>query len=472
MNKLVAVRIADSKEGLERIAGAVKQAANRHKEAVRLADDLRNLYQVSTAIGSLEALVSQAKRLTGLAGVPADVQKQLKERTIQADEGLKELKSQLENLQDRASKLMLSSFNEDQIREHETLTTELVKNKARDLDDVSLAKHPNGNPKAPFELLALISSIQPLWAEHIEAVAGLVLRDDRFDSGLSKHCDQIVDLCRKTPFGLKKTLNVLGRDQAILKDVNWAVFLRFPAWTIWALPLVAHEFWHAASRELPSSKSLAFRLGKFAKWDETWKDPIMQDCLADAFGTYVIGPAYAFGCVLLILDANSPTDQLRAGAIFATIDWMVSKGSLVYTFVPDLKKCWNDASPPAVAAGAGDAPAPALLDSGMIADYVTTVTDFLRDEMAYNEAVWSVVGSQLTDLLTTEKDEQSWLAALPADWEPGIDIRHVLDAGWTVRWGLPNQDKVKVARLGKRVEALCDVVGKLKQPLVGTEDAA
>jgi len=108
----------------------------------------------------------------------------------------------------------------------------------------------------------------------------------------------------------------------------------------------------------------------------------------------------------------------------------------------------------------------------MTAAYVTTVTDFLRDEIAYNEAVWSAVGSQLTDLLTAEKDDDSWLAALPADWEPGIDIRHVLHAGWTVRWDLPNQDKVKVDRLGKRVEALCDVVGKLKQPLVGTEDAA
>jgi hypothetical protein len=468
MNMLVAVRIADSKEGLERIAGVVKQTANRRKEARRLADDLRNLYQVSTALGSLEALVSQAKRLTSLPGVAPDIQKQLKERTSQAEDGLKELKIQLENLQDRASKLTLSSFNEDQIREHETLTADIVKNKARDLDDVPLAKHPNGNAKSPFELMAIISSIQPLWAEHIEVVAGLVLRDDRFDSGLSRHCDQIVDLCRKTPFGLKKTLNVLGRDQAILKDVNWAVFLRFPAWTIWALPLIAHEFWHAASRELPNSKSFAFRLGKFVKWDEIWKDPIMQDCLADAFGTYVIGPAYAFASVLLILDANSPIDQLRAGAIFATIEWMVSKGSVAYDFATSMKQCWQDASPPPAA----DAPPSALPDPTMIAAYVTTVTDFLRDEIAYNEAVWNVVGSQLMDLLKAEQDEASWLAALPEEWELGTDIRHVLHAGWTARWGLVDQDKVKVDRLGKRVEALCDLVGKLKRPLVGTEDAA
>jgi len=323
MNKLVAMRIADSKEGLDRIARAVRQAASRREEAVLLANDLRNIYQVNTAIGSLEALVSQAKRLIGLAGLAPDIQKQLKERTTQADDGLKELKSQLEILQERASKLTLSSSNEDQIYEHEGLTTEMVKTKTRDLEDVVLAKHLDGTPEAPYELLARISSIQPLWAEHIEAVAGVVLRDDRFDSGLSKHCDQVVDLCRKTPFGLKKTLNVLGRDHAILKDVDWAVFLRFPAWTIWALPLIAHEFWHAASRQLPASKGLRLRLGEFPKWEETWNDPLVQDCLADAFGTYVIGPAYAFACVLLILDANSPADQRRADAIFATIDWMV-----------------------------------------------------------------------------------------------------------------------------------------------------
>jgi hypothetical protein len=108
----------------------------------------------------------------------------------------------------------------------------------------------------------------------------------------------------------------------------------------------------------------------------------------------------------------------------------------------------------------------------MIAAYVTTVTYFLRDEIAYNEAVWNVVGSQLMDLLKAEQDEASWLAALPEEWELGTDIRHVLHAGWTARWGLVDQDKVKVDRLGKRVEALCDLVGKLKRPLVGTEDAA
>jgi hypothetical protein len=468
MNKLVAVRIADSKEGLARIDGAVKHTANRRKEAVRLAQDLRNLYQVSPAIGSLEALVSQAKKLGSLRGLEQDIQKQLKERTSQADEGLTELKTQLENLQDRALKLTQCSFNEGQIREHETLTSDIVKNKARELDDVPSATDLNGNPKAPFELLELISSIQPLWAEHIEAVAGLVLRDDRFDSGLSKHCDQIVDLCRKTPFALKKTLNVLGRDQTILKDVNWAVFLRFPAWTIWALSLIAHEFWHAASRELPNSKSLALRLGKIANWAQTWNDPIMQDCLADAFGTYVIGPAYAFACVLLILDANSPTDQLRAGAIFATIDWMVSKGSVAYDFAPSMKQSWQDASRPPAAG----APPSTLLDPALIASYVTTVTDFLRDEIAYNEEVWKVVGSKLTNLLKAEQDEASWQEALPKEWESGTDIRHVLHAGWAVRWDLPDQDKGKVDRLGKRVESLCDVVGKLKQPLAGTEDAA
>jgi hypothetical protein len=469
MNKLVAVRIADSKEGLARIDEAVKQTTNRRKEAVRLAHDLRNLYQVSAAIGSLEALVSQAKKLGSLRGLEPDIQKLLKERTSQADEGLTELKTQLENLQDRALELTQCSFNEGQIREHEKLTSDIVKNKARELDDVPSTTDPNGNPKAASELLALVSSIQPLWAEHIEAVAGLVLRDDRFDFGLSKYCDQIVDLCRKTPFALKKTLNVLGRDQAILKDVNWAVFLRFPAWTIWALSLIAHEFWHAASRELPNSKGLAQRLGKFANWAQTWNDPIMQDCLADAFGTYVIGPAYAFACVLLILDANSPTDQLRAGTIFATINRMVSKGSVAYGFAHSMEQSWQDASPAPAAAGA---PPSTLPDPALIASYVTAVTDFLRDDIAYNEEVWKVVGSQITNLLKAEQDEASWLAALPEEWEPGTDIRHVLHAGWAIRWDLPDQDKAKVDRLGKRVELLCDVVGKLKQPLAGTEDAA
>jgi hypothetical protein len=93
---------------------------------------------------------------------------------------------------------------------------------------------------------------------------------------------------------------------------------RFPEWTLWALPFAAHEVWHIALGEeliasLKGDIESANRPTTLLDGENT------QSCLADAFATYTLGPAYAYAAIALLLDPARPADETRVCAILRAL---------------------------------------------------------------------------------------------------------------------------------------------------------
>jgi hypothetical protein len=146
-----------------------------------------------------------------------------------------------------------------------------------------------------------------LFSEYVDLLHGIALRSARF--GEDRSIGELFLIADKLP-------SVWGRIQGwswqSLAVPSWldqtrstdAMVLRvgFPEWTIWALPLLQHEFAH-----------IFVKRQKLANPDDA-------AALADALAVLVAGPAYACATLLLRLDPrgvteNSPELGLRAATI-------------------------------------------------------------------------------------------------------------------------------------------------------------
>lgn len=463
MNKICEIRVTDAQESLSRVQHALKLATTRRSAAAALEGDLRKLVAVNPWIGMLDSFISYCDRIAddykGATPLPST-------KIAEAATALRQLKSNLRELAGRAAKLKESSFNEDQLKIHLARTKDLIESKSQDLGEVSEQVQQNQLP--PRQLLANIDAATPFWGEHIATVAGMVLRDERFDEGLCHLADQLTILCRGShPFGLTDTLNILGGDHFVLKDLNYTVYFRFPIWSVWGLPFTAHGFWHATSRGLLEVDRLKRRFVNFPEAAELWKESLVQDCLADTFATFVMGPAYAFACILLLLDVNSPQHRLRAETIFATLDHLAipDKDKPWYEFAEALKTCWKEATagvqpePPVCSSAPTQAKAPLpLVDSNSIERMRTIILGFMPDKLRYSTGPWSVAGAQLSSLLA-DNDEDAWTAGMEKFQIPkGLDIRHILHVGWLTRWNEPTQSSERIKTLASRVVILCGKV--------------
>jgi len=351
--RLVEIRSADADENLRRIKKSLEKATGRRKGAEELTEKLDKLSYGDASISAIDGLIRFCNNIVDrLETVWPGLQ--LLPKITAAEQGLIELEKKHKALL-AAARELTKSYAQKQLGFHDVWIGDLIKGKRGELDMIRAeARLPD---KSSNDLLKSIEAAKPLWGEHIETVAGMVLRDDRFDEGLCVLADQLVRICSgSTPLDTPKTLNILGRDRTILKDLAYTIYFRFPTWSVWGLPLIAHEFWHAS---FASRKDLyRYFEKKVDKLKTVWDEPLIQKCLADIFATYVIGPAYAFACVLLILNAESPLDRIRARVVFATLDHLAQKEDAIdqneakkwYGFLPELKSDWNEASQPESAA--------------------------------------------------------------------------------------------------------------------------
>jgi hypothetical protein len=107
--------------------------------------------------------------------------------------------------------------------------------------------------------------------------------------------------------------------------------LGFPEWTLWALPLAAHEFGHVVVGNNPTLQQ--FIENKASDEVDRYR---LQEYLADAFATYAMGPAYIYAAVLLHLDpltayedaGKRPASAKRAHVMFAMLKRMDENASI------------------------------------------------------------------------------------------------------------------------------------------------
>ena len=149
-----------------------------------------------------------------------------------------------------------------------------------------------------------------MFGEYVDLLRGIALRDADFDDNFFEIAERLPALWdRIKGWGPWASLAIPARVERNASTVAYVLRIGFPEWTMWALPLVQHEFGHIVVEAalkgdeavLPSAESHvdAHRLA--------------ATLLADAAATYVTGPSYACAVLLMRLDPVRAT-RWRRGA--------------------------------------------------------------------------------------------------------------------------------------------------------------
>jgi hypothetical protein len=269
------------------------------------------------------------------------------------------------------------------------------------------------------------AELQKIWDEGLDLISGLCLRQVGLDDGLCQIADVIISEIQWTGV---KAVTLPGRGgPGLLAQI---VHLRFPEWTIWALPLTAHELWHLGMQGMDgeivsgSSQEILDSLLENAEEKDTvagqrlrdsaqilWGDPELQLCLADVFGTFAMGPAYPCACIWLMLDPSNASSEQRALAMFKTLELIPEYGPIK----AELEKQWREISP----------------TSGVLkyGDWVEAEIGYLkRTASEFKVERWKELRSLLVDALRNDA-----LGTLTKEQIKRLQIRYVLNAAWKGR---------------------------------------
>jgi hypothetical protein len=164
----------------------------------------------------------------------------------------------------------------------------------------------------------LYESSEKLFAEYVELVGGVAIRDSGLDRGICRIAEDMLKPARKVGTYTWNNLTIPARRETMSVTAARIVRLGFPEWTIWTLPLAAHELGadlvDGSSEISEYVKSLRAEQGSEEAGQHRGQPPNVPVCLGDAFATYFMGPAYA--CALILMRLN-PASVITDGGLSA-----------------------------------------------------------------------------------------------------------------------------------------------------------
>jgi hypothetical protein len=312
------------------------------------------LRRVQMAVDSIAKLLEypDIADLLRVYGVP--------ETLKNAQEGLKELEATLTAARKRTEELVVNVKETDVLLNREqvkglfgigtanTLLTNTLKLQ-RDLREGDARGTTEAPPQAWARYRELVGDRDQfgVFQEYVDIAAGLSLRRTGMDEHFCAMADWLSD--HWTPVvSLSYWFAIPARQDPSAKPS--IIRLEFPEWTIWAVPLFAHEFGRMLVDESPEFQQLVNELVNQIPGDP--QPDRIRISIADVFGTYVMGPAYACASLLLKLDPaeiSQPMqehgcDRLRAQIVLATLD-KVNPGvqSNLADIIDTLRDSWTTA---------------------------------------------------------------------------------------------------------------------------------
>jgi hypothetical protein len=189
------------------------------------------------------------------------------------------------------------------------------------------------------DYLVLREQCQEIFLEFHDVIAGLVYREKRFEGGkgfdpaIFHAADALISDCATKTLAnsLDPSFSMPSPREAIAWTIGRIVRLRYSEWTVFSLPLVAHEFGqlllndgdykglikifdgelkstlmelNPEGRDALRSDLDAGTKRKFEGLAQKRVDNELRYYLADAFAAWVVGPAYAYAA---IFERFSPT---------------------------------------------------------------------------------------------------------------------------------------------------------------------
>ncbi|MER6958395.1 hypothetical protein [Streptomyces sp. NPDC000618] len=260
-----------------------------------------------------------------------------------------------------------------------------------------------------------------LFADYVDFLGGLTLRDTALDGQVCTIADGLLAEILLD----QKRLALPSRRGTLRSALDYLVRLRFPEWTIWELPFVAHELGLSYNaHEQP--------LNDLVNAGIVGHEPqFVCELFADAFATYTMGPAYACAATLLRFqpqhDDHNPktsSDVERAVVIFELLACMDPTGhsefsAVVYT----IEKRWQQAMANVVQP----------YDPEVLREFTRRAHGALTDSarlQRFEPRDWKIAMESLKAALSGERDGQPW---------PNVPwtVRDLINVAWGARLDKP-----------------------------------
>lgn len=407
--------IAQQAQRIQELQSAIiqgKSALAKDRNAIDRASELLG--------GDLRAVRTTVRAVYGDS--EGNIDEEVDGAVQKAEEHLQQLNHALRNARETANRLIAHYYHVDSIKLNER--KEKFEREGRN----ALARAGQSDP---------LKELKSIWEEGLDLLSGLCLRSEGLDRGLCKFADAII---AETRWNSLKPMTVPGRGGP--GHLTSIVHLRFPEWTIWALPLTAHELWHlgvrSAVRTIPgaiarqSNDVLDLLLDTVRSQDpgaeeklrdskQIWNTEELQRCLADVFGVYVMGPAYACAAIWLVLDPQEAESRQRALGILRALGTGPNNEYAVVHGV--LESQWRQATK----------------DSGTTelkyADWVDALLKYLEGNAAqFRIDRWGEIRQPWFEVLLNGKIDTLKVNS--------NDLRYALTAAWKARIEQPDQASV------------------------------
>lgn len=455
--ELLLIRLGVLDGDIDKVAGAVERAKQRGRQLDRIIDGLGGQSSVTTQIGVLRRKVDEVAQaldeddlgLEGGQSAAAELSNTLAEASKGFDEVYKRVKETRRSLQQiRATIVAL----DERVSDQDSL--DIACHRLHDAVEALRKKVSAGNLDArrqrelwrEYETL-LVTRGRPLFGEYVDFLGGLTVRDTGLDDRVSEMSDVLLGGFKTVT---RHYLPIPARKAALSSALDSVVKLGFPEWTVWGVPLVAHEVGLALARNPGGVPDL------LDKWT-TAKTSRSRLCelFADVFGAYTVGPAYGYAALLLRLhphhDEVPPEDEARdvdrARLVLATLRAASEPGSDYRRRVNELGKMWQDA---VITLAGPERAAEAEADAGGQVPEDGWLDEYLQDVLQVLDRRGSIERFDETKLAEAKATWGSDLDLSQEMWGEAGDVLGVLNLAWVARVTDPR----RADEIGERVQKL------------------
>jgi hypothetical protein len=446
-------RLQSAQKNLNDLSNLIESIKNRNTHLLHLHLALvRDRSEIEKVLGGLRTQIDRAiQDLNSDFGIDS---RSIKADVENADHQLKLLEAQLKSAKIHATEISVLQLDSDVLTHRNKEFSRKIKDGRTSLQRIGDRDESTSGVAESWKALKDQASV---WVEYLDYLAGLSLRHEGLPSGVCDIADALIKELWEEPKEFA-ALTIPGREgcAGILPKV---VYLRFPEWTVWALPLAVHEFWHIIESSLESDQSQflelftnrllrtfelkAIRTGKevtfsMLKQMKGGNIPLLSEYLADAFAVFTMGPAYAYACVILLLDPLAEGDRQRAEVIFRALERLhnIDKYAGLDRVRKNLDALWRQAIREAGDPKSLDPPVP----TGELDRWIEQLMEYMR----------FIPGL----LFPSQQQHLNLVEALLNESEvdpKGLSIRLVLAAAWQARVEKPQH----FDELSTRCYSLC-----------------
>ena len=307
---ILEARIGTLTSSLGDVSTAIQTAEGRHRTVneirASIVDALEALDEIKTQVKVANTYVLDLKDKADLAKEPLN--------TLKEADAVERAISQLDRVRDRLHEMTAWSYaglGGDSAPSRETLDETIQKTAKQLRNRLEAAGDEQQAAEAWGVVLGEVApSIPALYQDYVDLLRGLALRDLGLDDGMCAIVDQLMRGVDAGQISRWRSLTVPSLDDTISVDMAKIIRLGFGDWSLWSLPLTAAQY----GKMLLGHQALEAEFGIMEEAQQQF-GPAYPLLVADAFATYVMGPAYASAAIVLKLDPRAAVEPVGEGQI-------------------------------------------------------------------------------------------------------------------------------------------------------------